>query len=99
MLTQDLLSLQIWFDTCRTGQHEMTAAGAEHFSRAIGACFEQAVALENNPLFCIVPSRLDVPEPSINELIETARAMANATNVVLLHAERPLWRDDAPGAA
>lgn len=91
MLSQDLLSLQIWWDTCRTGQQTMTPAGAEKFTRAIGACFAQAVAMEDNPLVCIIPSDADYPELSIAQLIDTAAAMANATNVLLLHAERPLW--------
>lgn len=90
MLSQDLLSLQIWFDTCRTGKHEMTAAGADAFSHALGAAFEQAVALEGT----LAPQLTAIPTDT---LIETARAMANATNVIVLHADRPLWRDEGRG--
>jgi hypothetical protein len=91
MLSQDLLSLRSWFDTCRTGQQTMTPQGAEKFSRAIGACFAQAVAMENAPLAAIVPSDADVPQQSIEELIDTARMLANTTNIVMLSFERPLW--------
>lgn len=95
MLSQDLLSLQIWFDNCRTGQHEMTAEGAEHFSRAIGACFAQAVAMECAPLGGIGSARLGERQPDFEEFMRIARAMADATNVVLLHTQRPPF-DDAP---
>jgi len=98
MLSQDLLTLQIWFDQCRTGQHEMTPQGAEAFSRAIGGCFAQAVAMEKTPLDprTVEPSLNDLPDTTIADLIRMSSAMASAANVVMLHADRPLWSGDAP---
>jgi hypothetical protein len=88
MLSQDLLSLQIWFDTTRSGQRAMSAEGAAVFSRALGVCFAQAVAMEETALAAIAPSSSDRPEVSTEEMIAQARALAGATNVVMLAASR-----------
>lgn len=90
MLSRDLHSLQIWLDASRRGGPlTMTKAGADAFSRVLVACFEQACALEESALVNPAPQRrLAKPlhQMTTDELIDHSRLIANATNVVMLHA-------------
>jgi hypothetical protein len=92
MLSQDLRSLQVWFEACFNGTHEMTAEGAQAFARGLEDAVEQAEQLEQS-------SPAIVPVLTADELLAQARLLANATNVVLLHTSRPAFTDAPRGGA
>lgn len=110
MLSQELLSLKTWFNACRHGTHEMTAVGAEAFSLALDDCVEQAIAMEmaaadlrpadaTDPLAGEIAAGTGSCSLDPDELLAQARAMANATNIVLLYTSRPAFTDAPRGGA
>lgn len=102
MLSHDLRSLEEFVLACRRddGGITITPKGADSVLRAIGACLNQAHALEQAPIVMPIDAAR-IREETCRQLMDTARLMAGAANVVMLHADRPLWAGGGPrdGAA
>jgi hypothetical protein len=100
MLSQDLRSLQTWFDAAQLSGNTMSKPAAEAFSAALGVAVESAVELERCGIRSMIANiEVDGLSPEVERLIDAARAMAGAAHVVMLHASGPSRTAAKGGAA
>lgn len=94
MLSQDLQSLKTWFEATRLPGNVMSDEAADAFAAALGVAVESARQLEHTSIAPAGGDAFDLT-PETGKLIRTARALAGAANVVMLHAAFPLQVVDA----